>query len=145
MNRRWDLLCKMDVDDDFLRTRGDPDLFRRRGCRCTALPVQPEHGFGCVCGKCGARCTKCPGFGNVGDRVRRFYAIMDSVLAQIKQRVRRGRPDPGFVRLSVREIQVVVSKIQREDRGHWSVREEYVDLGPPLRIYEVYVVEDRRK
>jgi hypothetical protein len=133
----------MDTDDDFLLKRGDLSLFRRRACRCSSLPVQPESGCGCSCPVCGSRCTKCPGFGFIEQPQRRFYRIMVSVQSQIRRRHRLRGNDPGYVRLPSRDISAVLAKRQGEYTGHWS--EEWINLGPPLRIFDVFVVEDMRR
>jgi hypothetical protein len=135
----------MDVDDDFLLLRGGEGMFRRRGCRCAAPPTPVENGEGCRCGRCGAVCRKCPGFGFSEHPVRRFHRILASVTSQIKRRLRQRGHEPGFIRLPVPEIRVIVEKVRNEEPGHWTVKERWVDLGPPLRILDVFVVEDLRR
>jgi len=137
------LYCKMDVDDDFLLLRGDERLFRRRGCRCAALPTPVENGEGCRCVRCGAVCRKCPGFGYCEHPVRRFHRILASVRAQIQRRLRQRGHEPGFIRLQPKEIAVLIEKLRREGEGHWCA--EWIDLGPPLRILDVFIVEDLRR
>jgi hypothetical protein len=135
----------MDVDDDFLLMRGDERLYRRRGCRCPAVPIPPESGSGCRCPRCGASCLKCPGFGFMEHPVRRFHRILASVTSQIRRRLRQRGHEPGFIRLSSREIRVIVEKLNQEEKGHWTIKERWIDPGPPLLILGVFVVEDLRR
>lgn len=130
----------MDVDDPFVRDPGD---CRRMGCDCRSIPTAPEVDYGCLCPDCGATCLECVGFGYAAPPVRKFHQILSRVRGQIRRRTRvRGNP-PGYVRLSEGEIGVILRKRTEEDEGHWI--HEVVELGPPMRIFDVIVVRDRRK
>jgi hypothetical protein len=130
----------MDVDDEFFR---DPTAYRRMGCSCASEPGAPATAHGCVCTGCGARCLECPGFGYAQAPEKRFHQILSRARSIIRRKVRtRGRP-PGYLRLTVDEIRVLVRKRRAEDPQHWI--NEYVDLGPPVRLFDVIVVIDRRK
>ena len=132
------MYCKMDVDD----ACADPRLWRKMVCDCEALPGPPNVRHGCLCA-CGAQCLECPGWGYAQAPEKRFHQILSRVRSVIRRRVRtRGSP-PGFVRLSKQEIRVLVRKRRAEDSDHWIC--DYVDIGPPVRIFDVIVVRDRRK
>lgn len=132
------MFCKMDVDDRC----ADPRLWRKMACDCPALPTPPIVRHGCLC-PCGAQCLECPGFGYAQAPEKRFHQILSRVRSVIRRRVRtRGRP-PGYVRLSREEIRVLVRKRRAEDADHWIC--DYVEVGPPVRIFDVIVVTDRRK
>lgn len=134
------MYCKMDVDDHRFPDRR---YWRKRACDCPTLPAAPLVRHGCRCEECGARCLECPGFGFAQAPEKHFHQILSRVRSIIRRRVRsRGRP-PGFVRLPIAEIRVLVRKRRAEDQAHWI--NEYVDLGPPVRIFDVIVVADRRK
>jgi len=130
----------MDVDDPFVR---DPEEYRRMTCECETPPAPPEVSFGCRCPSCGAQCRECSGFGYAAPPIRRVHQILSYVRSQIRRRVRtRGHP-PGYVRLTRDEIRVLQRKRRLEDVDHWI--HEYVDVGPPVRVFDVIVVVDRRK
>lgn len=132
--------CKMDVDDAFVP---DPREWRRIGCDCAAVPVPALVAFGCRCDACGATCRECPGFGYVAPPARSCQEILSRVAAGINRRVRsRGRP-PGYVRLAGSEVGVLLRKRRVESADHW-IR-ECVDPGPPVRVFDVLVVVDRRQ
>jgi hypothetical protein len=133
------MYCKMDVDDD----RADPRLARLMACECPALPTKPTVECGCLCPSCGSQCKECPGFGFAQAPEKRFLEILTRVRSIIRRRVRTGGRPPGFVRLARAEIRVLVRKRRAEDPDHWI--NEYVDLGPPVRVFDVLVVTDRRK
>lgn len=134
------MYCKMDVDDPF---RLDPLEYRRIGCGCAVDPTPSTVEHGCVCPSCSARCLECPGFGYTQIPEKKFYQILSHARSIVRRKVRtRGRP-PGFLRLTVEEIRVLIRKRRAEDPDHWI--NEYVDLGPPVRIFDVPVVVDRRK
>lgn len=135
----------MDLEDEYLMERRDPALFRRVACRCVALPRAPETGSGCACATCGTRCRACPGFGNAEPPARRFSRILAAVTSQIRRYLKRLGHEPGYIRLPPREIRVIVEKIKREDPEHWTLAERWIDPGPPLRILDVFVVEDHRR
>lgn len=130
----------MDIDDPFVtEVRG----CRLMGCSCQAVPEPPEVDHGCLCPSCSSQCKECIGFGYAAPPVKRFHQILSRVRSQIRRRVRvRGNP-PGFVRLSEEEIRVILRKRTSEDEDHW-VR-DFVELGPPIRVFDVIVVRDRRK
>jgi hypothetical protein len=44
--------------------------------------------------------------------------------------------------LSTNEVRILVRKRRAEARDHWI--HEYVDPGPPVRVFDVIVVTDRR-
>ncbi len=132
------MFCKMDVDDDF----ATPDVYRRMACACAANPAAPLVSFGCRCEACDATCRECPGFGFAAPPERNCQQILSRVRAVINRRSRSNRRPPGFVRLSKSEIRVLVRKRRAESRGHWI--HEYVDPGPPVRVFDVLVVVDRR-
>jgi len=54
----------------------------------------------------------------------------------------RGRP-PGYVRLEEHDARELTRKWEMEAETHW-IR-EYVDPGPPLRVFDLIVVIDRRR
>lgn len=133
------MYCKMDVDDGF----AVPGDYRKMACGCEALPSVPLVACGCRCDDCGATCRECPGFGFAQAPEKHYHQILSRVRSIIRRRVRsHGRP-PGFVRLDRNEIRVLVRKRRAEDRDHW-IR-MYVDVGPPVRVFDVIVVIDRRK
>lgn len=133
------MFCKMDVDDD----RADPRLRRKMGCDCDALPIPPIVAHGCLCQDCGAQCRECPGWGFAQAPEKRFLEILTRVRSIIRRRVRRSGRPPGFVRLPRREIRVLVRKRRSEDPDHWI--NDYIDLGPPVRVFDVIVVTDMRR
>jgi len=134
------MYCKMDFDDPFVR---DPAEYRLRGCGCASEPTPPRIGSGCVCPDCASACRACLGFGFSVPPVRRAHQILSSVGTFVRRQVRaRGAP-PEFVRLVPAEIRVLLDKIEGEEEGH-RIR-EWVDPGPPPRVYGVLVVEDRRR
>jgi hypothetical protein len=133
------MFCKMDYDDDFL---ADPSGYRRMACACAAAPAAPLVSFGCRCEACDSTCRECPGFGFAAPPERNCQQILSRVRAVINRRVRSNRRPPGFVRLSRNEIRVLVRKRRAEARSHWI--HEYVDPGPPVRVFDVLVIVDRR-
>jgi hypothetical protein len=133
------VFCKMDVDDAF----ADPGSYRLRGCGCAANPTPVSVGSGCACGDCGGKCGLCPGFGFAQAPERRFHQILSRVRSVVRRSVRTAGRPPGFVRLSLAEIRVLARKRRAEATDHWIY--DYVDLGPPVRIFDVIVVADRRK
>ncbi len=133
------MFCKMDVDDHLVPIRSRRVL----ACRCLADPGPRRIGAGCRCTRCGAECGECAGFGVYGVAPRRFHAILASVKASVNRKVRTSGRPPGFVRLRREEVEVVLAKYSAEDEDHW-IR-SHVEVGPPLTIYGVIVVTDRRK
>lgn len=132
------MFCKMDVDDAYAA----PGTYRKMACRCDALPAPPLVAFGCRCDSCGTPCRECPGFGFASPPERNCQQILSRARAVINRQVRvRGRP-PGYIRLSWNEIRVLMRKRRAETRDHWIC--EYVDPGPPVRLFDVIVVVDRR-
>jgi hypothetical protein len=132
------MYCKMDVDDRY----ADPRHWRTMACGCAESPTAPTTAHGCRCPACAAQCLECPGFGYAQAPEKRFHEILTHVRSVIRRRVRRcGRP-PGFVRLARPEIRVLVRKRRAEDPDHWI--NDYVELGPPVRVFDVLVVTDRR-
>jgi hypothetical protein len=131
----------MDLDDAFSVYRGlEP---RKMACACAARPEPSTVDCGCVCGACGASCRECPGFGYAAPPVKRVHQILSRVRSQIRRRTRtRGHP-PGFVRLTRIEIRLLLRKRKGEEVDHW-IR-DFVDPGPPVRVYDVIVVADRRR
>lgn len=132
--------CRMDDEDEWCTLSGQ---FRRRGCSCVVSPIPPETGIGCQCPRCGSTCRKCPGFGFAQPQPRRPHRIVSAVRSQIKRLVRlRGSP-PGFVRLAPVEVEALLRKLGDEDVDHWI--HQVVDAGPPLRVFDVLIVRDRRR
>ena len=130
----------MDLDDEFVRQRMEP---RRMACGCVSRPEPPKVDFGCLCSSCGAQCRECPGFGFAAPPVKRVHQILSRVRSQIRRRTRvRGHP-PGFVRLTRIEIRLLLRKRKAELFDHW-IR-DFVEPGPPVRVYDVIVVADRRR
>jgi hypothetical protein len=129
----------MDVDDDFVLPRD----YRTMACDCRVNPSPPLVLSGCRCTSCNATCRECPGYGFVQAPEKRFHQILTRVRSMIRRRVRIKGSPPGYVRLSNNEIRVLVRKRRAEDSGHWI--NDYVDLGPPIRVFDVLVVPDRRK
>lgn len=130
----------MDVDDLFAI---EPATWRNRVCACVSMPIRPGQFHGCLCPLCGAQCKECTGFGFAKAPPRRFHQILSRVRSQINRRMRvRGAP-PGYVRLNENEIGTILRKFSEEDQAHWI--NEYVDPGPPLRIFDVIIIRDRRK
>lgn len=135
------MFCKMDVDD-LLRARLGMKP-RLMACRCQVPPEPPRVDFGCFCPRCGAACKECSGFGHVRPPEKNFHQVMTRVRGLIGRHVRtRGQP-PGFVRLAQDEVDALTRKRTVEADDHWIV--DYVDLGPPLRLFDVIVVVDRRR
>lgn len=131
------MYCLMDVNDPIIRE------YRIRRCACTLIPARPKQGAGCVCPRCGKTCRQCSGHGWVERSTKQFHRILSAVRAEIARRVRtRGHP-PGYVRLSAVEIEVLLNKQVNEEAGHWIAG--YVDPGPPLRVFDVLIVCDRRR
>lgn len=135
------MYCKMDVDDIFVLTQNlEP---RRMACECAAAPAPVLVDHGCRCTACGKQCRECPGFGHAAPQVKRVHQILSRVRSQIRRRTRtRGHP-PGFVRLSRIEIRLLLRKRKHEEEDHW-IR-AFVEPGPPVRVYDVIVVTDRRR
>lgn len=133
------MYCKMDVDDAFVAAGAE----RRMGCRCAASPVAPSTDRGCICSKCGARCKECIGFGFAAPPPRRFHRIMSRIRSQIRRRTSLSGSPPGFVRIHLDEINVLLSKVEGEDAGHWAA--QFVDPGPPMRVFDVIIIRDRRR
>ena len=132
--------CKMDVDDHF---RTDPAAYRRMGCGCAVDPAPPEVSFGCRCPSCGATCQECPGFGYAEPPQRRFHHVLSRIRSQVRRRERRRGNPPCYVRVTEADIRVLLRKRLAEDPDHWIHR--VIDLGPPLRIYDVITIADRRR
>lgn len=133
------MYCKMDVDDNL----ADPRFWRKMACECGEKPTAPRMAHGCLCPACAKQCFECPGFGFAQEPEKRFIKILTHVRSVIRRRVRTvGRP-PGYVRLTTAEIRVLVRKRRAEDSDHWI--NDYVDVGPPVRVFDVIVVEDRRR
>lgn len=130
----------MDVDDDF---RTDPADYRRMGCECAVEPCAPAVSFGCLCPSCGATCKDCPGFGYAEPPQRKFHHILSRIRSQIRRRERRRGHPPCYVRVVEADIRVLLRKRLSEEADHWI--HSHIDLGPPLRIYDVIVIADRRK
>jgi hypothetical protein len=135
------MYCQMDVADEFLRAH--PHLYRRRGCGCAVLPVPPLVGSGCRCAACGARCTQCLGFGYAAPPIKRVAQILSRVRSQIRRRTRQRGFPPGFVRLTCFDVRALLRKLEAEDATHWI--HTYVDAGPPVRVFDVLIVTDRRR
>lgn len=130
----------MDVADEFL---ADPSRYRRRACGCGSFPEPPRTGAGCRCPVCGADCRLCGGFGVLAPSAVRVHRILSRVRSQLRRRTRlTGRP-PGFVRLAPTEVRALLGKREAEETGHW-IR-DYVEPGPPLRVFDVIIVVDGRK
>ena len=84
-----------------------------------------------------------PGFGYTVPPVKRVHQILAHVRGQIRRRTRlRGHP-PGFVYLKRLEISLLLRKRKAELPDHW-IR-DFVEIGPPVRVYGVLVVADRRR
>jgi hypothetical protein len=133
------MFCKMDVDDGFAQ----PRTWRRMACGCAERPVAVEVEHGCRCPSCSSQCRECPGFGFAEVPERKFLQILRRIRSVIRRGVRRrGRP-PGFVRLAVEDVRVIGRKRRAEDRDHWI--HDYVEPGPPLRIFDVMIVTDKRR
>jgi len=134
------MYCKMDLDDAFVMERMEP---RTRACACKSVPVASSTSYGCVCPVCRSECRECPGFGYAAPPKKRVHQILSRVRGQIRRRMRiHGRP-PGFVRLTFLEIRQLLRKRSAEEADHW-IR-DFVEPGPPLRVYDVIVVTDRRR
>jgi hypothetical protein len=133
------MFCKMDVDDRFL---SDAAEYRQMVCGCDLPPSPPLVDCGCRCGACGATCRECPGFGFASPPERNCQEILSRVRAVINRRCRAIRRPPGFVRLGDNEVRQLLRKRRAEDRTHWI--HEYVEPGPPVRVFDVLVVIDRR-
>jgi len=130
----------MDVDDNFALQAG---RLRKMACDCPTPPDRPLVDRGCRCPSCGATCKECPGYGYASPPVKRVHQILSRVRSQIRRRTRvRGNP-PGFVRLTMIEIRLLLRKRRNEETHHW-IR-DFVDPGPPVRVYDVIVVVDRRR
>ena len=132
--------CKMDVDDAF---RADPADYRRLGCDCAVDPVAPATDAGCACPSCGSSCRECPGFGFATPPEKRFFEIISRVRALTRRRVRARGQVPGYVRLLPSEVRVLVRKVRSESPGHWVG--EYVDLGPPIKVFDMIIIPDWRR
>lgn len=144
--------CLMDIRDEELRRETerfhqprDPSEFRRMKCRCDVDPVEPprEPGeSGCVCPRCDARCKECNGFFAI-----KAEACFYKTLARARDLIMRGvyfrKHPPGFIRMSEDEIAALVEKVSGEEPGHWS--RQYVDPGPPVSVYGVVVIPDKRR
>lgn len=132
--------CKLDVDDVLRERLGL--VPRRMECACARDPLPVRVGHGCLCSGCGAQCTECPGYGYAQAPEKRFHQILSRVRTTINRRLKvRGRP-PGFVRLPAADIGVLVRKRRSEEGDHWI--HAYVDVGPPVRVFDVIVIADRR-
>ncbi len=130
----------MDVDDEFVR---DSSAYRIKGCACTVDPVAPKIGCGCRCPECGKHCRGCVGFGFTAPPTKRVHEILGRIRTRIKRhRKSRGRP-PGYVRLEGIDVRALLQKWRSEGSEHW-IR-GVVDPGPPVKIFDVIVVVDRRK
>ncbi len=134
------MFCKMDVDDNLLP---DPREYRLRGCKCVVDPGPPLVEYGCICTSCDTKCRKCPGFGYAKAPEKRFYQILSRARSVIRRKVRTCGRTPGYLRLSNAEVRVLIRKRNAEDPDHWI--NECFEVGPPVRIYDVIVVVDRRK
>lgn len=131
----------MDIDDDYvLSGKIEPRLMK---CNCKSIPIAPRVDFGCQCPMCKSKCKKCPGFGYSTPPLKRVHQILSRVRSQIKRRTRSKGCPPGYVRLTIIEIRLLLRKYRNEDCDHW-IR-EFVEPGPPVRIYGVIVVVDRRR
>jgi hypothetical protein len=128
----------MDVDDEY----ADPRRYRKMACACAAPPAPPLVAFGCRCEACGSPCRECPGFGFASPPEKNCQQILSRVRSLINRRVRAGGRPPGYIRLSWNEVRVLSRKRRAETREHWI--SEYVDLGPPVRVFDVIIVVDRR-
>lgn len=130
----------MDIDDPYVT---DLASARKMGCQCAIEPIKPNIDHGCQCPGCGSRCKECIGHGYAVPPVKRFHQILSRIRSQIRRRVIvKGHP-PGFIRLTEAEINVILRKRMAEDEDHW-VR-HFVDVGPPVRVFDVLIVKDRRK
>lgn len=116
---------------------------RVMGCLCNCDPKAPPKGSGCQCTGCGARCKACIGFGYQAPPARPFHLIINSVQTQIIRRVELQGHPPGFIRLRPEEVRLVLDKMAAETLDHWA--HDYVDVGPPLRIYDVRIIPDLRR
>lgn len=134
------MFCKMDVEDEFLR---HSRAWRRRTCRCAALPARPRESYGCRCSRCGSVCRQCPGYGYPEPPARRYHQILTYIRSRIRRRLRVHGYPPGFVRVIPEDAAALTRKRDAEAEEHW-IR-EYVDPGPPLRVFDVLVVEDVRR
>lgn len=132
------MFCNMDVDDNL----ADPRNFRKMACACDSKPTPPLVAFGCRCELCGSTCRECPGFGFASPPEKNCQQILTRVRSIIRRRFRKVGHPPGYVRLTRNEIRVLTRKRRAETRGHWI--HEYVDPGPPVRVFDVIVVVDRR-
>jgi hypothetical protein len=131
----------MDIDDDYvLSGKIKPRLMK---CSCKSIPTAPKVDYGCQCPSCKSKCKKCPGFGYSTPPLKRVHQILSRVRSQIKRSDRSKGHPPGFIRLSIIEIRLLLRKHHNEDNDHW-IR-DIVEPGPPVKIYGVIVVEDRRR
>lgn len=134
------MYCKMDVDDEFVR---DISAYRVVGCECLVNPVAPAKGCGCKCSTCGKQCKGCIGFGFPAPPTKRVHEVLGRIRSRIKrQRRNRGRP-PGYVRLVSTDVRALLRKWRSEESEHW-IR-GIVDPGPPVRVFDVIVIVDRRR
>ena len=133
--------CLMDVNDEH-NARRDPSTFRRMGCDHDVDPVRPKHDSGCRCPECGAVCTECPGFGWSVRPTPKFHDIVARVRVMIRATTKKRGAPPDLVRLSQEEIDVIVAKWHEEDDDHFV--KMYVDVGPPVRIFDYPVIAETR-
>lgn len=74
---------------------------------------------------------------------KRVHEILGRIRSRIKRQTKnRGRP-PGYVRLVYVDVRVLLRKLRSESEDHW-IR-EFVDPGPPVRVFDTIVVIDRRR
>lgn len=139
----WDgdeVICKMDIDDDFKRAR---QLFRLKKCRCKVPPIKPDKMYGCLCPKCGKQCKECIGFGFVETPQRKFYEVYKHAVSLIKTAYRFNRKPPGYIRMSEEDVKTIKRKLKSERKDNF-IR-DYVSLGPPLKVLETTIIVDHRK
>lgn len=142
--------CLMDVRDDEIQAeqnpryqRRDPSTFRRLGCGCDVQPEPSRYDYGCRCPDCGKTCRECPGHGWVIKPTQKWSDVVVSVKNKIRSSMRRTGAPPPMLRLSQTEIDVVVAKWHNEDDDHHV--KLYVNPGPPLRIFDIPVVQEPKE
>lgn len=144
--------CLMDIRDDELRRETDrfyqprdPSTFRHMRCKCDVDPVEPQRlpgASGCVCPICGAHCKKCSGFW-VQRSEPCFHRTLRRALDLIDRGNRFKKRPPDYVRMGEDEIDVLREKVLGEDSNH--MVHQIIDPGPPLRVYGVVVIADKRR
>ncbi len=131
----------MDIEDDYVLS-GRVEA-RLRVCNCKSKPIPPKEDYGCLCESCGAKCKKCPGFGYTVPPLKRVHQILSRIRSHIKRRTKiKGNP-PGYIRLTLAEKRLLLRKYNNEDSDHWI--KGFIEPGPPVRIFGVIVVNDRRR